>query len=192
MAFAFVMTGIVNYTKLNVADPAAYVLKAAGQGGLSFVVTIGALIGMFTAVMSMIFSSSRLIYSIGRDGLLPKALGNVNKTGTPTTAIWIAVIVEAIVAGLLPFDILFSLINAGTLISFIAVNIGIFVVRRRTDFKQTDGFVVPWYPILPILGTIFSVYFLIELPNQTHLLLLVWMIIGLIIYALYGAGNSKR
>lgn len=188
--FAFVMVGIVPYDQLGVDDPAAYVLQAVNHPGWVKVITIGALVGMFSAILAMIAGSSRLIYSIGRDGLLPKNLGKINKNSVPMTSVITTVIVIAVFAGLVPLDELAKLVNAGTLIAFVAMSFGVILLRRRKDIKNT-GFKMPGYPVLPIISGILSAYFLWQLPTQTKIWTLIWLATGTALYISYGYRHSN-
>lgn len=191
VAFSMVLTGIVNYKELNVDDPAAYALQIIHLSAFNKLITIGALFGIFTAMVTMFIGGSRLVYALGRDGLLPKFIGRVNsKHSVPKNAIIIATIVQAVFAGLVPLTQLASLINAGTLIAFAFISFGIIKLRRRKDIKNT-GFKMPWYPFLPIVAGVFSIFFIIMLPNITKISVGIWVVIGFIFYFVYGVHHSK-
>ncbi len=191
VAFSFVLTGVVNYSKLNVDDPAAYALQVVGLSGWNKIITIGALIGIFTAMITMFFGGSRLVYALGRDGLLPKFMGKITKKhAVPTNAIIIATIVQTFFAGMVPLTELASLINAGTLLAFAFISFGIIPLRKRKDIVN-EGFKMPWYPFLPILSGLLSVYFIIMLPNLTKISVTSWLILGVIFYFAYGLHHSK-
>lgn len=187
--FAIVLTGIVNYKKLGVDDPAAFALQTIKQTQFSVVITIGALIGMFTAILALIFASSRLAYSFGRDGLMPKGLGKVNQQHLPKNAIILAVLVEAFLAGFIPLSTLTNLINIGTLTAFMFISFGILFLRKRKDIKN-DGFKMPLYPVLPAVAAALSLFLIIRLPMLTLKLYVVWVIIGLVWYFAYGIKHS--
>lgn len=189
--FSIVLTGIVNYKKLGVDDPAAFALQAIHQTQFSVVITLGALVGMFTAILALIYASSRLTYSFGRDGLLPRALGKISKgSHLPVNALIVAVIVESVLAGLIPLHTLASLINAGTLLAFMFINFGILFLRRRKDLPH-DGFKVPGYPIVPFIAGIISLLLIAKLPSETLELFVLWLILGTIWYFAYGIRHSK-
>ncbi|CAI2633010.1 putative amino acid permease YhdG [Apilactobacillus kunkeei] len=191
VAFSMVLTGIVNYKELNVDDPAAYALQIIHLSAFNKLITIGALFGIFTAMVTMFIGGSRLVYALGRDGLLPKFIGRVHsKHSVPKNAIIIATIVQAIFAGLVPLTQLASLINAGTLIAFAFISFGIIKLRRRKDIKNT-GFKMPWYPFLPIVAGVFSIFFIIMLPDVTKISVGIWIVIGFIFYFVYGVHHSK-
>lgn len=148
VSFSLVLTGMVNYKLLNVDDPAAYALKVVGLNAWNKLITLGALIGIFTAMITMLLGGSRLLYALGRDGLLPKSMGQVNSEKMiPEKAIIVATVVAAVFAGLVPLMQLASLINAGTLLAFALISFGIIPLRKRKDIKN-NGFKMPFYPIL--------------------------------------------
>ncbi|TPR25002.1 amino acid permease [Apilactobacillus timberlakei] len=187
-----VLTGIVSYTDLNVSDPVAYALQVIHLDKLSILISLGALAGMFTMMINMIYSSSRLIYSIGRDGLLPKGLSKINKKNNiPKRSIIFVTIIIAFMSGLVSLDKLASLVNIGTLIAFTFMSIGIIPLRKRKDIKNSNGFKVPFYPILPIVSALACIYLLTQLSLETWLTAIIWFIIGLVIYFGYGIKHSR-
>ncbi|ADG40497.1 MULTISPECIES: APC family permease [Leuconostoc] len=189
--FSIVLTGIVNYKKLGVDDPAAFALQAIHQTQFSVVITVGALVGMFTAILALVYASSRLTYSFGRDGLLPRGLGKISGgSRLPVNALILAVIVESIFAGLIPLNTLASLINAGTLLAFMFINFGILILRRRKDLSH-DGFKVPGYPLVPLVAGVISLLLITKLPVETLELFSVWLVLGIIWYFAYGIRHSK-
>lgn len=191
VGFSFVLTGIVNYKDLNVDDPAAYALKVVHLDTWNKLITIGALVGIFTSLLTMFFGGSRLVYALGRDGLLPKQMGEVDeKFSVPKNAVLLAMVVQAIFAGLVPLTELTSLINAGTLLAFVFISFGIIPLRRRKDIPN-DGFKMPWYPFLPILAGVASLYFLLMLPTISKISVGVWIVIGIVVYFAYGLKHSK-
>ncbi|MGX7025966.1 APC family permease [Vagococcus hydrophili] len=191
VSFSLVLTGVVHYTELNVDDPAAYALKAVDLSAWNKLISIGALVGIFTAMITMFMGGSRLVYALGRDGLLPKSLGTVDKKySVPKKAIILATVVQAFFAGMVPLTDLASLINAGTLLAFVFISFGIIPLRKRKDIPN-DGFKMPLYPVLPIVASLFSIYFIIMLPSFTKVAVTIWMIIGLVFYLSYGLRHSK-
>lgn len=189
--FSIVLTGIVNYKKLGVDDPAAFALQVVRQTQFSVVITVGALIGMFTAVLALVYASSRLAYSFGRDGLLPRSLGRISKgSHLPVNALIVAVAIEMIFAGLIPLSTLASLINAGTLVAFMFINFGILILRRRKNLAH-DGFKVPGYPVIPFIGGLLSLFFISQLSAETLKMFGIWLVIGIIWYFAYGIKHSK-
>ena len=149
MLVSVVLTGMVSYKKLDVADPVAFALHAVNQNWFAGVLSVGALAGMFTMMVSMIFSSSRLIYSIGH-------------------SMAAVTIVIALMGGFVSLDQLTNLVNIGTLLAFAFVSLGIIPLRRRQDL-QNDGFKVPFYPVLPILSAVLCVVMLLQLSADSKL-----------------------
>ncbi|MCO0832011.1 amino acid permease [Fructobacillus sp. W13] len=191
VTFSFVLTGIVNYKQLGVDDPAAFALQVIHLNAFNKLITVGALFGIFTAMMTMFIGGSRLVYALGRDGLLPKAMGTVSeKYHVPEKAIIVATIVQAFFAGMVPLSQLASLINAGTLIAFAFISFGVIKLRRRKDI-QNDGFKMPWYPFLPIVAGSCAVGFIFMLPAVTQISVTIWLAIGIVFYFVYGVHHSK-
>lgn len=189
---SIVLTGIVPYTDLNVSDPVTYALQVIHLDKLSVLISLGALAGMFTMMINMIYSSSRLIYSIGRDGLLPQKLSKINKkNNVPKRSIIFVTIIIAFMGGLVSLDKLASLVNIGTLIAFTFMSVGIIPLRKRKDINNSNGFKVPFYPILPIISALACIYLLTQLSLETWLTAIVWFIIGLVIYFGYGIKHSR-
>lgn len=191
VSFALVLTGIVNYKELNVDDPAAYALKVINLSSWNKLITIGALIGIFTAMLTMFFGGSRLVYALGRDGLLPEKFGKISKKNkVPMRAIILATVIQAAFAGFVPLIELAALINAGTLLAFAFISFGIIPLRRRKDIHN-EGFKMPLYPFLPILAGVCSIYFIWMLPSLTKVWISIWITAGIIIYLTYGVKHSN-
>lgn len=191
VSFSLVLTGIVNYKELNVDDPAAYALKVVHLDTWNKLITLGALVGIFTSLLTMFFGGSRLVYALGRDGLLPKKMGQVDfKHSVPRNAIIVATVIQAFFAGLVPLTELTSLINAGTLLAFIFISFGIIPLRKRKDIPN-DGFKMPWYPALPIFAGLASLYFLLMLPAISKISVGLWIAVGIVVYFTYGLKHSK-
>ena len=186
-----VLTGMVSYKQLNVDDAVAFALQLVHQNFVAGIISIGALAGMFTMMVTMIYSSSRLLYSIGRDGLLPRFLGKIDKHHAPKNAMLTVTIVISILAGLIPLDQLANLVNIGTLIAFAFVSFGILLLRRNPKLNAIKGFRVPLYPVLPIISDLLCLFMMTQLSMETWLASLVWFLLGLIIYFGYGIRHSR-
>ena len=185
-----VLTGMVHYSKLNVADPAAFALQQVGQNWASLIITIGALIGMATMMYTMTYAASRLIYAVGRDGLLPGGVGKLNKQGNPNRALTVATVVIALFSGLVPLDALVDLVNVGTLLAFVVVSLGILPLRRRKDVNH-DGYKMPGYPVMPIISALLTGFLITQLHAETLIAAGVWFVLGLILYLTYGVRHSR-
>lgn len=192
VAVSLVLVGMLPYSKYaNSAEPVGLALRAAGHGGVATVVQTIAVVGMFTALIGMSMAGSRLIYSFGRDGMLPKWLGKLDKSNRPNRALWALTIVGILIGAFFPFAFLSQLISAGTLIAFMFVSIGIYPLRRREGKDINDpAFKVPLYPVLPALGFLASLMVFLGLDYQAKLYAGIWFVLGLVIYFAYGVRHS--
>ena len=192
VAVSLVLVGVLPYSKYaNSAEPVGLALRAAGHGGVATIVQTIAVVGMFTALIGMSMAGSRLIYSFGRDGMLPKWLGKLDKSNRPNRALWTLTIVGILIGAFFPFAFLSQLISAGTLIAFMFVSIGIYPLRRREGKDINDpAFKVPLYPVLPALGFLASLMVFLGLDYQAKLYAGIWFVLGLVIYFAYGVRHS--
>ncbi|MTV82108.1 amino acid permease [Secundilactobacillus folii] len=188
---AIILTGMISYTRLNVADPVSFALQVVHQNWAAGIIALGALAGMFTMMVTMIYSSSRLIYSIGRDGLLPKFLGKLDHRGNPINSLRTITVIIAVMGGFVPLDQLTNLVNIGTLIAFLFVSFGIIPLRHNKEIENNQGFQVPWYPVLPIVSGLLCLFMLTQLQAETWIASGIWFIFGLILYFTYGMHHSR-
>ncbi|RUT33387.1 amino acid permease [Paenibacillus zeisoli] len=186
-----VLTGIVPYQLLDVKNPVAFAIQFIHQNWIAGFISLGAIIGITTVLFVLLYGQTRLLYAMGRDGLLPKKLSKLNpKTKAPTVSTWATGILVAFFAGVLPLDRLSDLVSIGTLFAFISVAIGIIILRKaRPDLQRS--FRVPWVPVIPLLAIIFCGYLLFSLPLVTWEAFLIWMVIGLVVYFSFGIRNSR-
>jgi APA family basic amino acid/polyamine antiporter len=188
-----VMTGIVPYPELNDAAPVAVAVNKAGSGliWLRYPVKIGAIAGLSSVILVMLMGQPRVFYSMARDGLLPAAFGKIHpKFKTPYVTTIVTGIIAAIVSGLFPIGLLGELVSIGTLLAFTIVCGGVLVLRyREPDLKRP--FKTPFFPYVPILGMITSLGVMASLPRDTWFRLIIWMVIGIVIYFTYGRRKSK-
>ena len=189
---ALVLTGVVNYTSLNVPDPMAVALKAMGQKvfWMQFAIKIAILAGLTTVVLVQMLGQSRMFLAISNDGLLPKAFSKVHpKTRTPIFGTWVTAIVCMIIGGLFSVEILAQFVSITTLLIFAIVCLGVLVLRRtHPEFPRT--FKVPFVPLIPGLGILTCVAQMGMLPLVTWAQLIGWMAVGLIIYFTYSIHHS--
>lgn len=191
VAVAVVLTGMVPYNELNVANPVSFALQLVHQNWIAGLLSVGALAGMTTMMISMIYGSSRLVYATGRDGLLPRLLGQLEGPHrSPKNALIVVTIFIALLGGFVPLDQLTNLVNMGTLFAFGLISLGVIPLRRRTDIPG-NGFKVPGYPVIPTISVIACVYLISTLSLETWIGSAIWFAIGLIIYFSYGMRHSK-
>jgi APA family basic amino acid/polyamine antiporter len=193
IAVALVLTGIVKYTALNVPDPIAVGINAAGPGlaWLRPIVKIGAIAGLSSVILVMLLGQPRVFYSMSKDGLLPEVFSRVHpKFRTPWVASALTGVAAMIFAGLLPIGLLGELVSIGTLLAFAIVCAGVLVLRY-TDPDRPRPFRTPLVPLVPAAGILACFYLMSGLPVDTWARLVVWMALGLMIYFLYGRRHSK-
>jgi APA family basic amino acid/polyamine antiporter len=188
---AGILTGMVPFLKFkDTAAPVAFALQQIGINWGSALVSVGAVCGITSVLLVMMFGQTRVFFAMSRDGLLPKVFGEVHpRFGTPVKSTLLVGVVTAITAGFTPIGIVAELTNIGTLAAFIIVAIAIIVLRKtRPDIKRS--FKVPFSPVLPILAVLFCGFLITQLPMITIIRFFVWLIIGFIVYFFYGRHNS--
>lgn len=190
---AIVLTGIVSYTYLNVADPMAVGVNAMGSSmfWLRPIIKIAAIAGLSSVILVMMLGQPRIFYSMSHDGLLPKVFSKVHpKFKTPYVSTIVTGSVALIFAGILPIHLLSELVSIGTLLAFTIVCIGIIILRvKRPEIPRP--FRTPWVPFVPIMGAAICLAQMVALPLDTWLRLLIWMAIGFVIYFTYSVRHSK-
>ena len=190
---AIVLTGIVSYTFLNVADPIAVGVDAMGKGlfWLRPIIKIAAIAGLSSVILVMMLGQPRIFYAMSKDGLLPPRFSKIHsRFKTPYFSTIITGSFACILAGILPIDILGELVSIGTLLAFAIVCVGVIILRyKRPDLKRP--FKTPFVPIVPILGAAICLYLMYSLPMDTWLRLIIWMAIGFLIYFTYGIQHSE-
>ena len=189
---SLVLTGMFHYSDYkNNAEPVGWALRQSGHGIVALVTQTIVVIGMFTALIGMMLACSRLLYSFGRDGLLPKWLGRLNHN-LPNHALILLSVIAVLLGAFFPFAFLAQLISAGTLIAFMFVSIGIYALRPREGKDiPVPSFKMPLYPVLPALGFLGSLMVFIGLDKEAKIYALGWFILGLVIYFVYGIRHSN-
>ena len=192
VAVALVLIGVLPYQKYaNSAEPVGLALRSLGHPVVASVVQTIAVIGMFTALIGMTMAGSRLIYSFGRDGMLPKFLGTLDDKNRPNHALWTLAIIAILIGAMFPFSFLSQLISAGTLIAFMFVSLGIYALRPREGKDiPVPEFKMPFYPVMPFLAFVASLLVFWGLDIQAKLYAGIWFVLGLVIYFTYGVHHS--
>jgi len=190
---ALVMTGVANYTELNVPNPVYVAIDKAGPAlsWLKMLVALGAIAGLASVVLVMLLGQPRIFYAMSKDGLLPPMFSKVHpKFQTPYVSTIITGSVAAVIAGLFPIGLLGELVSIGTLLAFVIVSAGVLVLRYRSPNLHRP-FRTPLVPVVPILAVLICGYMMSGLPADTWLRLLIWLALGLVIYFLYGRHHSR-
>ena len=194
-----ILTGMVPYKMLNVPSPVAFAMDHVGMGWASALISIGALAGLTTVLLVMMFGQTRVFFAMSRDGLLPSVFSKVHpKFRTPGVSTIIFTIFIALVAAFTPIGVVGSLTNMGTLAAFILVSIALPILRKR--YPNTKGFTVPFGPyIIPTLSAVTAFGLMLSLafgsPTVWGIPLpwlgfIVWLIVGMLVYFGYSRAHS--
>ncbi len=190
---ALVMTGIAPYTELNTAAPIAVAIDKAGTGlqWLSPFIKIGAIAGLTSVILVMLMGQTRIFYSMANDGLFFTPFSKVHsKFGTPHISTLVTGMVALIASGLLPISVLGELVSIGTLLAFIIVCLGILILRYKSP-DLPRPFKTPLFPVVPILGVICCGAVMSFLNQLTFIICLIWLVIGVGIYLVYGRTHAR-
>jgi APA family basic amino acid/polyamine antiporter len=207
LLFAHVMTGVANYKTFLGTDskdaiaPVYVAIEHMGKADASGIIhpdypwlnraiVVAILGGYASVILVMLMGQSRVFYSMSKDGLLPKVFSSVHpKFRTPSKNNMMFMVFVSLFAAFVPARVVGEMTSIGTLFAFILVCIGILVMRKKMP-DVPRGFKTPLVPIVPALGIITCLFMMVFLPMDTWIRLLVWMLIGLDIYLVYGAKHS--
>ena len=191
VATAAVLTGIIPWNQLGVADPLAAALAYLQLDWAAGIVSFGAVIAMTAVLLVFQLGQPRIFFSMSRDGLLPPVFSKVHPVHkTPyVTTIWTGVIV-AVFAGFANLNEIVELTNIGTLFAFVLVCLGILILRKK-DPQRKRSFRTPLVPFVPLMGIAMCVYLMLGLPWVTWIRFGVWLIAGVVLYFAYGFWKSK-
>ena len=186
-----VITGMQPYPDISEEAALADAFRQVGRDGFATLISAGAVAGLTTVVLTLMIGASRVLFAMSRDHLMPPKIGRTHPNwGTPyRITIGIGVVV-AIVAGVTPIGKLEEMVNIGTLAAFTLVSIAVPVLRhKRPDIQR--AFTVPGNPVVPILAALICLYLALNLSIETWLRFLIWMVIGFVVYGLYGYRRSR-
>ncbi|MEA3029564.1 MAG: basic amino acid/polyamine antiporter, family [Sphingomonadales bacterium] len=188
-----VLTMIVPYTSLNVPDPVAVAVDAFGPQWAWFAKTvkIGAIIGLTSVILVLMYGQTRIFYTMARDGLLPSVFARVHpKFRTPWINTLLVGIIVALAAGFFDINSLGDMTSVGTLAAFAVVCLSV-IWLRRTHPEIPRGYRVPLYPVVPILGIASCLWLITTVPNYV-LIIFAWYTLAMIVlYFIYGMHFSK-
>ncbi|PSA89949.1 amino acid permease [Bacillus atrophaeus] len=191
IAVSLVLTGMMPYTQLNVGDPVSFALKFVGQDQLAGIISVGAIVGITTVMLALLYAQVRLTFAMSRDGLLPALFAKVHPTfKTPFQNTWLTGIVAAGIAGFINLGTLAHLVNMGTLAAFTVISIAVIVLRKKHP-GVTASFRVPFVPVVPIISAGLCLYLASSLPGVTWLSFVIWIAVGAVVYFLYSKKHSQ-
>ena len=193
MLVAAIMTLLVPYQSLNVPDPVAVVVDHFGPqwGWLAKIIKVGAIIGLTSVVLVLMYGQTRIFYTMARDGLLPKVFARVHpKYKTPAVNTVLVGLVTGIAAGFFDINVLGDMTSVGTLAAFAIVCLSVIYLRRAAP-DLPRGFKVPLYPVLPVLGILSCFYLITSVPWDVLKFFLWYMLGGVVLYFAYGMRHSN-
>jgi Amino acid transporters len=186
-----ILTGIVPFDQLGVGDPVAFAMRFVHQGMIGSILSIGAILTLLTVTISMLYSLTRLIYAISKDGLLPKYLQKIDaKHQTPKAATYTAGAVALFFATVFPLNILAELTNITALACLVMMSLGILRLRKKMGQPQGKEFRVPFVPVLPIVSVLACLFLMTRLESVTWIVFGITVVLGLLIYFGYGYRHS--
>jgi basic amino acid/polyamine antiporter, APA family len=190
---AVVTVGLAPQDKLAGSDaPLAVALQSgAGIGDWAAdILSVGALIAITSVTLTVLYGQTRIMFAMSRDGLVPRWVGKLSPRQTPALITATFGVLVAIIAAFVPLSEIAKLVNIGTLFAFLIVNIGV-IVLRRTAPDMERSFRVPLVPWFPLIGSALCIYLMTKLEGVTWLRFIVWLLLGLVIYLVYGRTHSR-
>jgi APA family basic amino acid/polyamine antiporter len=173
------------------AGLAVILRNITGSSWAPAVLSAGAIISIFSVTLVTLYGQTRILFAMGRDGMLPEIFHRVNPTTlVPVRNTIIVGLFVGILAGFVPLGVLIDLTSMGTLVAFTVVSIGV-IILRRTQPDLPRGFRVPFYPVTPVLSAAFALYIISRLPYTTFALFAVWLGVAAVIYFAYSRGHSR-
>jgi basic amino acid/polyamine antiporter, APA family len=192
VAVIAVLTGMVPYNLLDINSPVSTAFKQAGLPWAQFLISLGAMTGITSVMLVMMLSQPRVLLAMARDGLLPDSFfGAVHdRFRTPWKSTILTGIFVGALAAFLPISVLLMLVNMGTLLAFVIVCAAV-LIMRRTHPEAKRPFRAPFVPATPILGILCCLLLMFSLPAENWWRLVIWLVLGMTIYVLYGRKHSK-
>jgi basic amino acid/polyamine antiporter, APA family len=188
--FGLVLTGVVPYKQLGVAAPVALAIGVTPYLWLNNFMVFGIVCGFTSVILVMLMGQSRVFYSMSRDGLIPRIFSDIHpKFQTPWRSNILFFFIVAPFSALLPLSVVGRMTSIGTLFAFVIVCVGVWIMRVKNP-DQARPFKTPWVPLVPILGMMVNLALMISLGWSNWMRLIVWMIVGQVIYFAYGRRRS--
>ncbi|MGB6249716.1 MAG: amino acid permease [Terriglobales bacterium] len=192
IAVSAVLTGMVPWRDINIEAPVARAFLDRGLVGASDIITLGALAGLTSVMLVMLLGQTRVLYSMANDGLLPKKFfADIHERfRTPWKNTMLVGMLAAIVGSLTPIEDIGKMVNIGTLLAFVIVCISVMALRY-TNPEQPRPFRTPWVPFVPVMGILFNGYMMYKLGRINWARLIIWLVIGLVVYFTYSRKHSR-
>jgi APA family basic amino acid/polyamine antiporter len=187
-----ILTGVVKYTALaGVSAPVSFALLHLGLNWAAAIISVGAIAGLTTVLIGLLYGQSRIFFTMSRDRLLPPIFSQLHpKLRTPWRSSLLIGVVVAFVAGFTPIEKVQELTNIGTLAAFFLVSIGVLILRRREPNLER-GFRVPGAPVVPVLSALGALVLIVKLPGLTFVSFTIWLVLGLAVYFGYSRKASR-
>jgi len=192
IAVAGIITGMVPYNRINIDAPVSDAFMQVGLPWAQLLISIGAIAGITSVLLVMMLSQPRIFLAMARDGLLPTGFfGAIHERfRTPWKSTILTGFCVALMGAFLPLRFLAELVNIGTLLAFVIVCAAV-LIMRRTHPEVHRPFRAPLGSIVPVLGILCCLLLMFSLPVANWVRLLVWLLIGLVIYFSYGIRHSN-
>ena len=188
--FGLVLTGVVPYKQLGAAAPVALAIGVTPYQWLNNLMVFGIVCGFTSVILVMLMGQSRVFYSMSRDGLIPRVFSDIHpKFQTPWRSNILFFFIVAPFSALLPLSVVGRMTSIGTLFAFVIVCGGVWIMRVKNP-DQARPFKTPWVPLVPILGMVVNLALMVSLGWSNWMRLIVWMIVGQVIYFAYGRRRS--
>ena len=191
IAVSAILTAMVPYQQIDINAPVVDAFKRAGLHWMQYLVAAGAMTGITSVLLVMMLSQPRVMLAMARDGLVPREFfGGIHpKFRTPWKSTILTGLFVASMAGFIPLSILAEMTSIGTLFAFVIVCGAVLVMRKKYP-DAPRPFRAPFVPLVPILGILTCLLLMFSLPAENWYRLIIWLIIGLIIYFSYGRKHS--
>ena len=191
IAVAAVITGMVPYNMISIDAPVSNAFKQVGIGWAQMVISLGAIAGITSVLLVMMLSQPRIFLAMARDGLLPKSFFGAihDKFRTPWKSTILTGVFVALLGALLPLRLLAELVNIGTLFAFVVVCSAVLIMRKKHPEAERP-FKAPLVPFVPLAGILTCLMLMFSLPAENWIRLIVWLLIGFVIYFFYGRKHS--
>ena len=190
--FAMTLTGMVNYKQLDVAAPVALAIDQTPYLWLNILVKLAILAGFTSVILVMLLGQSRIFYTMATDGLLPQAFAQIHpRFLTPWRCNIALMIFVSLFGAFAPLNLVGEMTSIGSLLAFVIVCAAVLILRKRHP-ELPRAFRTPWVPLVPVLGIATCVVMMVSLGIGNWLRLAVWLVIGLLVYSLYGFKHAAK